>query len=445
MIFTQAPIGNIVIKVLSAALAFTALSVTILGAIGAVNAIVASLSPMIGIFLRTALVGLAVYKMLQSNSESFIALGIVLSTFLGRFGYMFAFVNIAWRAWQTFNDVTEESYGKMSSLNQMFARAGGYIEAFGEILSTINGKEYGLSESLVMKLKSIGAFEGVLKMGSVLLKVYNALKKIYEVGSWVVNLFDGWAGYAIAIGFLAYRAVIAIIAIRNAYLTLKVAIIAVTTTVRAFASTWALIANLQIATGSIIAKLGLVTIAILALYGVWKLTTYLFDNWGSLNFVQKLMGVLGVLGLLTVAVYAIGAAFGFAAITEFAFLAPLLAILAVISALILGIAELYNYIKNPPPDISKAQKDKNIQEIGQRLPSLDGFIGSVIPRNFDNDMSTQRELSRQRYSPIPIPISQSEGQLSSQDINLYLDLDGERIYQNQIKYNEREGARSQQG
>jgi hypothetical protein len=154
------------------------------------------------------------------------------------------------------------------------------------------------------------------------------------------------------------------------------------------------------------------------------------------------MGIVTVLGLLGAAIYGVGTAFGFAAITEFAFLAPLLAICAAVALLILGISELVSYFDRTNP-IPREQRTENSEE--STNASSIYSLGSVIPRNFDNNMSTQRELSRQRYSPIPIPISQSEGQLSSQDINLYLDLDGERIYQNQIKYNEREGARSQQG
>jgi hypothetical protein len=366
--------------------------------------------------------------MVQSNSDVFIALGVVLSTFMGRFGLMFTLVNIAWRAWQTFNDVTEESYGKMSSLNQMFARAGGYMEAFGEILSTINGDTYELSESLVMKLKSIGAFEGVLKMGNSLLTIYKVLEKIFTVGSKVANMFDGNLGWAIVYTVLAARVIQTILVFTRFLEIMRV--------------TKTLFSALSMSTFPFKAGLMQVTVAIAALGLAWKLATYLFDNWGALNFVQKLGGVLGVLGLLTIAIYAIGTAFGIAALTEAAFLAPLILIVAAISAAILGIQELYNWIdsKNTPG------QQKVIDSNRDNFYSNPDAIGSVIPRNFRNSMQGQTELSTLRNSPTYAPINQSNSDMSSsQDINLYLELDGERVYQNQIKYHEREGARSERG
>jgi hypothetical protein len=188
------------------------------------------------------------------------------------------------------------------------------------------------------------------------------------------------------------------------------------------------------------AAIGLVILA-------WQLSTYLFRNWDSLSLLTKIGGVVGVLTLLTAAVYAIGAAFGIAAIGEFAFLAPILALTAAIAALMIGLYELYNYFNKPIYD--NGETPNTLQET--QIDNMGADFGvdsrsSFIPRNFRNSMQGQTELSTLRNSPTYAPINQQNSDMSSsQDINLYLDLDGERVYQNQIKYHEREGARNSRG
>lgn len=473
MLFSQSPIGNVVIKLVSAAAVFAATAVTMLGLVSAAQAIGAALNPLMSTFTTVILKGYIIYSMLQSNSGAFVALGTAAAFFLGGIYPMFAIVNLLFRAWQTFNDVTGESYVKMSSLNKAFARIGGYMEAVGEFLSTFDGKTFSMSEALIMKLKSIGIFETVISITSGLTKIYNVLHWIYGVGMWVVNMFDGWLGYAVVFAFMGYKLYQFGVLMVAFWGTVKVA----ATWIRFFfwsmalgnspikalmASLSAMIPTVNLAGisfGRLAFPIGVIIFLIIALAGVAYLAYDVFKSWNKLSFGEKLFASTFLFASFILIIYnmimvvnSLRTAFGLAAIAEYTFLAPILAIAAAIGILIYAIKQLYDTYDNwkgigegsfGQHDNTKGHVERN--ELGYPMnygnPEAKKDTG-FVPQSFESDMTPTTRVRGLQFQSAANNRELLSSLNQNQNINLNIDLDGEVLHRSSRRLNDRENARS---